>query len=109
MNRLGIILNYFKMSNENFQYNYALVCNNLPNSVLNGQSIEEHDPINLETARNDHQMYLNYLRECGLKLIEINPDENFPDCVFVEDVAIAVKNRVFLGNLSSKTRYKYFF
>ena len=87
------------------KFDYVLVCNDLPNSVVNGQSLEEHEPMDLEKAKIGHQMYLTYLRESGLKLIEISPDENYPDCVFVEDLVIAVKNRLYLGNLSSKTRY----
>ena len=97
------------MSDGLSQYDCALVCSDLPNSVINGQSLEEHEPINLEVARKDHQAYLNYLRSTGLKLIEIHPDEHFPDCVFVEDIVIALGNKLFLGNLSAKTRFKLFF
>ena len=39
-----------------------------------------------------------------MKLIRIDGQEEFPDCVFVEDTAIAVKNRVFIANLSAPTR-----
>ena len=93
------------MSGELLNNDCVLVCNDLPDSVVNGQSLEEHEPINLEVARRDHKAYLNYLRESGLRLIEIEPDENFPDGVFVEDVVIAVGNKLFLGNLSAKTRF----
>jgi len=92
------------MIDEAFQHDCVLVCNDLPNSIINGLSLEKHDPLDLKIARQDHHLYLDYLRQTGLKVVEITPDENYPDCVFVEDVVIAIKNRLFLGNLLAKSR-----
>lgn len=92
------------MSSE-IKYNYALVCRNLPNSLINGLSLDnQHEPVDIEEARKQHKAYIDYLEESGLKLIEIEPDENHPDCVFVEDVAVAHKNKIYLPNLFAKTR-----
>ena len=91
------------MSNE-IKYNYALVCRNVPSSLINGLSLGEHEPVDLDKAKKHHKEYIDYLKESGLRLIEIEPDENHPDCVFVEDVAVAYKNRIYLPNLFAKTR-----
>lgn len=39
-------------------------------------------------ARKQHETYVAALREIGLDVIELPADENHPDCVFVEDVAV---------------------
>ena len=47
------------MTVDAFQHDCVLVCNGLPNSISNGLSLEEHEPINLENAKKDHQV-MNY-------------------------------------------------
>lgn len=90
---------------ENFaNYEYALVCRDLPKSLVNGLSMDKHDPIDLVAAEDQHTKYLEYLEQSGLKLIEIKAQEEFPDCVFVEDTAIAVDNRIFITNPGALTR-----
>lgn len=39
-------------------------------------------------AIRQHAAYVSALRECGLQVIELDPDEEFPDSTFVEDVAL---------------------
>ncbi|MCL4131614.1 UNVERIFIED_CONTAM: hypothetical protein GTU68_056616, partial [Idotea baltica] len=39
-------------------------------------------------ARKQHQNYVSQLRTIGLDVIELPPDENHPDCLFVEDTAV---------------------
>jgi dimethylargininase len=45
-------------------------------------------PIDLPLARRQHEAYCAGLRRVGLRLVEIEADERFPDCVFIEDTAI---------------------
>ncbi len=87
-----------------FNFEYALVCRDLPNSLLNGLSLSEHTPVDLEEARIQHANYLNYLKESGVKLIEIDADERYPDCVFVEDIAVAVNNKILITNPGAVSR-----
>lgn len=47
---------------------------------------------------------MNVLESTGLSFIKIEPQEAFPDCVFVEDTAIAVNNRIFITNMAAPTR-----
>jgi dimethylargininase len=42
----------------------------------------------LETALVQHRAYCEALVRCGLTLIELEPDPNFPDSTFVEDPAV---------------------
>ena len=86
------------------KYEYALVCKDLPKSLVNGLSIENHDPVSLDDATRQHNDYLAYLRSSGLKLIEIEAQEVFPDSVFVEDTAIAVNNKIFITNPGAESR-----
>jgi len=86
------------------KYEYALVCKNLPKSLVSGLSLEKHDPISLEEAAIQHSEYLSYLRASGLKLIEIEAQEIYPDCVFVEDTTVAVDNKIFITNPGAESR-----
>ena len=60
---------------KDFQYEYALVCRNLPTSLVNGLSLEEHEPVELAKAADEHNQYLQNLIESGIKLIEIQAQE----------------------------------
>ena len=87
-----------------FKHKFALVCNGIPNSLVNGLSLEEHEQIDLEKARQQHLVYLNELQKLGVSLIAVEPDEAYPDCVFVEDTAVALGNRVFITNPGALSR-----
>jgi dimethylargininase len=41
-----------------------------------------------EKALRQHAAYCDALTGCGLELIKLEPDPNFPDCPFVEDTAV---------------------
>jgi dimethylargininase len=42
----------------------------------------------LEAALRQHQAYCDALESCGLELIRLPPDEEYPDSTFVEDTAV---------------------
>jgi dimethylargininase len=50
----------------------------------------EREPIDVERAMAQHADYAALLRELGLEVIEIPADSAFPDCCFVEDVAVVL-------------------
>lgn len=87
-----------------FEYEYALVCKNLPSSLVNGLSLEQHDPVDVEKAKKEHNDYLLHLVESGVKLIEISAQEEYPDCVFVEDTAVALNNKILITNPGAESR-----
>ncbi|MFS8086859.1 MAG: hypothetical protein ACMG6H_14595, partial [Acidobacteriota bacterium] len=41
-----------------------------------------------ELALKQHDAYCAALEQCGLKLTSLEPDRNYPDSTFVEDVAV---------------------
>jgi dimethylargininase len=85
-------------------HNYALVCETIPKSIVNGLSLEKHEPVNFERAKSQHKAYLNALKQCGINLISVEPNEIYPDCVFVEDTCVAVLNRIFITNPGAESR-----
>lgn len=87
-----------------FQYTHALVCEDVPKSITNGLSLDEHEPVDFEMAKKQHQVYLQYLENSGIKLIKISSNENHPDCVFVEDTCIALGNKIFITNPGAESR-----
>ena len=87
-----------------FEYDYALVLSDIPQTLDNGLSLEEHDQIDLHKAREQHLNYLKCLEDSGVKLVKVEPDDNHPDCVFVEDTAIALNNRIFIANPGAPSR-----
>ncbi|KAF5272511.1 hypothetical protein FQA39_LY18789 [Lamprigera yunnana] len=64
------------------------------------QSFKTRNDVNLDEARKQHETYVRLLREIGLDVIELPPDESLPECVFVEDTAVLYtrdKNSFVLG------------
>jgi dimethylargininase len=61
----------------------------IPDSYTSALSAVPADPpIDLEAARAQHAAYTAALADLGAQVITIPADEEFPDCVFVEDTAI---------------------
>jgi dimethylargininase len=48
----------------------------------------ERTPIDLNIARAQHRAYVNVLKELGCNVIELPPEADLPDSVFVEDTAV---------------------
>ena len=57
-----------------------------------------------EKALQQHADYVNALKECGLKVTYLDPDEKFPDSTFVEDVALLTPKCGVITNPSAATR-----
>ncbi len=55
-------------------------------------------------ALQQHQEYKNALMQCGLKIIELEPDEQFPDSVFIEDTAVITHKMAVLSNPAPSAR-----
>ncbi|OQV13199.1 putative N(G),N(G)-dimethylarginine dimethylaminohydrolase 1 [Hypsibius exemplaris] len=66
-------------------YTDAIVCGipeTIPRSASTGASID------IGKAREQHRVYVETLRKLGMDVWELEPDDNHPDCTFVEDIAI---------------------
>ncbi|XP_055617104.1 N(G),N(G)-dimethylarginine dimethylaminohydrolase 1 isoform X1 [Toxorhynchites rutilus septentrionalis] len=64
-----------------FRYTHAITCR-IP------LSLRTRGEIDLEEAKLQHEAYVRQLRDLGLDVIELPPDENLPECPFVEDCAV---------------------
>jgi dimethylargininase len=53
---------------------------------------------------NQHKEYINALNLCGLEVIILEPDDNFPDSTFVEDTAILIPHCAIITNPGAPSR-----
>lgn len=51
-----------------------------------------------------HLDYIEALKECGLQVTVLPPDENFPDSTFVEDTALLTRHCAILANPGAPSR-----
>lgn len=82
-----------------FRYTHAVVCR-LP------QSLKTRNQIDLDEAKKQHESYVRLLRELGLDVIELPPDEALPECVFVEDTAVVCNGTALITRPGSPQRAK---
>lgn len=57
-----------------------------------------------ERALRQHSAYCEALKECGLELIRIEPDSNFPDATFVEDTSILTSKFAVIARPGASSR-----
>ncbi len=50
----------------------------------------EREPIDVEAALLQHAAYVRCLRDLGVRVVELPPEPDLPDSVFVEDTAVVV-------------------
>nr|XP_039273228.1 N(G),N(G)-dimethylarginine dimethylaminohydrolase 1-like [Styela clava] len=91
---------------EYFKYNTAIVrkvAKSLPEEAQ--RQSPESTPVDWENTIKQHDNYVNILRnEIGLKVVELPADEELPDCVFVEDVAVVIGNKALVTTPGHKSR-----
>eukprot|EP00980_Cylindrotheca_fusiformis_P018871 scaffold6299_cov107-Cylindrotheca_fusiformis.AAC.7 len=85
-------------------YTFA-ICRDVPSSFANALSkySEDDEPVNLENAVKQHQVYLDKLRTLVPTYCLPALDE-YPDSVFVEDTVVAVGNRAVITNPGHPSR-----
>ena len=59
---------------------------------------------NLSLAIEQHAAYCAVLEQCGLLVIQLPPDEAYPDSTFVEDTAILTSHRAILTRPGAPSR-----
>ena len=64
-------------------------CRNVADSYANAIQMEK-DEIDVEKAKEQHENYVKTLKRIGIEVIEVDAENNCPDCVFIEDPAIVV-------------------
>ncbi|CAG9462875.1 unnamed protein product [Pedinophyceae sp. YPF-701] len=48
------------------------------------------EPISVERAVEQHDLYIRRLQEAGVEVLKVAADKKCPDCVFIEDTAVVV-------------------
>lgn len=88
------------------RYSHAIVrCipASLPAAALR---MENQGEVDLENARREHAVYVEALKKLGLQVHELAADEQFPDCVFVEDAAVVVGGTALITRPGAPSRRK---
>ncbi len=57
-----------------------------------------------ELALKQHKAYIRALEQCGLDVTVLDPDENFPDSVFIEDVCLVTDKCAVITNPGEPSR-----
>ncbi|MBA7544107.1 N(G),N(G)-dimethylarginine dimethylaminohydrolase [subsurface metagenome] len=73
-------------------------------SLVNGLTSAGLGLPDYQKARSQHQDYIKALQECGLEVLILPADEDFPDSTFIEDVALLTKDCAIIMNPGAKTR-----
>ncbi len=61
-------------------------------------------PVDIALARQQHFAYATALRELGLQVTELAPDDDFPDSCFVQDVALAIDGQLIVTRPGAESR-----
>ncbi|XP_046683260.1 N(G),N(G)-dimethylarginine dimethylaminohydrolase 1 [Homalodisca vitripennis] len=80
------------------KFTHAVVCR-IPNSF-------KSKDINFEEAKRQHETYVRLLRNIGLDVIELPPDEALPECVYVEDTAVVCNGIALITRPGNPARLK---
>jgi dimethylargininase len=81
----------------------AIVRPPAPNFAYGLTSVELGKP-DYELALQQHRAYCEALRSCGLSLIELEADEQYPDSTFVEDTALITERGAILTRPGAVSR-----
>jgi len=73
-------------------------------AMVNGISSADLGKPDYQTALIQHEDYIEALKECGLQVMVLPPDENFPDSTFVEDAALMTPHCAVLTNPGAPSR-----
>lgn len=87
------------------QYSTALmrgVSSNLPNALSSNRIAPQE--IDMKTAMQQHDAYYELLQSIVPKIIHLEASDEYPDCVFIEDTAVAVDNKVVITNIGAHSR-----
>jgi len=69
-------------------------------------SFLDRSPINYQRAVKQHEHYCELLRNCGLEVIELSVNRDFPDSTFIEDTAVVVDELAIMASMGAESRRK---
>lgn len=73
-------------------------------SLISGLSMVQGEKPVYKKALMQHQAYIEALEYCGLDVVCLEPLEEYPDSVFVEDVAVIVEDHAIISAPSAPSR-----
>ena len=73
-------------------------------SLVNGLTTSSLGLPDYEKALRQHQSYVNALKACGLNVVVMPADEEFPDATFVEDAALLTPHCAIIMNPGAVSR-----
>lgn len=77
----------------------------VPNTLSHAISMSSPvEPISIERAIQQHITYSSILRSTVPRLIEIDADDAYPDCVFIEDTAIVIDGKAVITRIGVQSR-----
>lgn len=77
----------------------------VPDSIVRCELTHlQREPVDLERARAQHAAYAALLVGLGLEVVEIPADPAYPDCCFVEDVAVVLDGLAVITRPGARSR-----
>lgn len=73
-------------------------------NIVNGISTAGLGRPDYNLAQLQHKEYIKALEQCGLKVIILDPDEEFPDSVFIEDTCLITPRCAIITNPGAASR-----
>ena len=75
-------------------------------SIINGITTSNEGEPDYIKSINQHKLYINALKKCGLEVTVLPEKEIFPDSTFVEDVALLTPNCAIITRPGAAPRQK---
>jgi dimethylargininase len=73
-------------------------------SIVNGLTSAGLGLPNYELALIQHASYVDALKQCGLEVLVLDADEQYPDSTFIEDVALLTRECAIITNPGAPSR-----
>ncbi|RLC25720.1 MAG: N(G),N(G)-dimethylarginine dimethylaminohydrolase [Deltaproteobacteria bacterium] len=73
-------------------------------NMINGISNADLGKPDFDLALTQHKNYIQALKQCGLKVIVLDSDENFPDSTFIEDACLVTPRCAIITNPGAASR-----
>lgn len=80
------------------------IVKSVPKTIARGITSASLGESDYEKAREQHARYVGALEACGLKVVVLEADDEFPDSVFVEDTAVVTDRCAILARPGAESR-----
>lgn len=80
------------------------IARSVPTSIARGITSAKLGEPDYEKAREQHARYVGALEACGLKVVVLDADDEFPDSVFVEDTAVVTDRCAVVARPGAESR-----